>query len=784
VFYHSKAEPEPPLKKLGKYEVLRELGHGAMGVVYRARDPVINRLVALKTITARVADDPALLERFLREAQAAGALQHPNIVVIYEVGTEGALPYIAMELVEGENLEQVIARRSALPITLKLVYAVQACRALDYAHKRGIVHGDIRPGNVMVSKEGVVKVVDFGIARITDTETGMLIGNLGYMSPEQYHGGHADQQSDIWSLGVFLYELLAYQRPFAGPTTASLVQAICNEEPTPLGKILPECPKELEAVVSIMLRKSRTERYQSMEDVLLDLDPVCKTLQSQSVADLAEQAQQRLKHSRVRNLELHEVLVKTLPSPLEKAEYRDVQTILVDRQKSEEAQLIKNLGDKFLLRSFELKNVRFFEDCTYEFRPRVNVLLGRNGYGKTLLLRTLAATIQCDLENGGLLFPVQTRSSSAAAQSDKAPFVRLHVERNEEPEETVRDPIYFRKTTGRIPLLAIPDLRFMNRQVKVFAPPAIVPEPLSRSGARHFITQEPYENKVLELLYTLCLDYNESGKSFRPPIFRLVEQVVRDLTEDQSFAFHAINRVKGTTGYEILVKAEGTEKEPMPIQRASQGTLSVLVIFGQIFYFLGTLRPNITDDIIFQLSGIVLIDEIDAHLHPFWQQKILGMLTTYFPNVQFIVSAHSPLVVAGSDRKEVAVLRRSPAGDRFRVEVLEQDFLGAQPQELYKLIFEIDDMDRLYLEYSAKVAAGTGLTVKQQIEHLEKKSRRTLDEQTRLEALVREDRLLQRAAEVRETRLESVATQARIEKLEDEIERLQDELRRRSGGTA
>jgi hypothetical protein len=324
----------------------------------------------------------------------------------------------------------------------------------------------------------------------------------------------------------------------------------------------------------------------------------------------------------------------------------------------------------------------------------------------------------------------------------------------------------------------------MNRQVKVFAPPAIVPEPLSRSGARHFVTQEPYENKILELLYTLCLDYNENGRSFRPPIFRLLEQVVRDLTEDPSFAFHAINRVTGTTGYEILVKAEGTENQPMPIQRASQGTLSVLVIFGQIFYFLGTLRPDITGEAVFRLPGIVLIDEIDAHLHPFWQQKILGMLTTYFPNVQFIVSAHSPLIIAGSDRKEVAVLRRASAGHRFRVEVLEQDFLGVQPQDLYKLIFEIDDMDRLYLEYSTKVAAGAELTVKEQIERLEKKPRRTPDEQRRLEALFREDRLLQRAAEVRETRLASVATQARIEKLEDEIDRLKDELRKRSEGTA
>jgi serine/threonine protein kinase len=283
------------LKKLAKYEVLGELGHGAMGVVYRAHDPVINRPVALKTITTGVADDPAMLQRFYREAQSAGGLQHPNIVTIYDMGEAGALPYIAMELVEGENLDQVIARRSSLPLTLRLSYIMQACRALDYAHKRGIVHRDIKPGNVMVSKDGIVKVVDFGIARVLETSrtmTGLLIGTFAYMSPEQYHGEHADERSDIWSFGVLAYELLAYQRPFTGPTPASLMHNICSEDPTPLSKVLPDFPKELEAVVCKMLQKSPQQRYQSMEEVLLDLDPVRKALQLQSINDLLEQSRQ------------------------------------------------------------------------------------------------------------------------------------------------------------------------------------------------------------------------------------------------------------------------------------------------------------------------------------------------------------------------------------------------------------------------------------------------------------------------------------------------------------
>jgi eukaryotic-like serine/threonine-protein kinase len=283
------------LKKLGKYEILGELGHGAMGVVYRARDPFINRFVALKTITTGVADDPALLERFYREAQSAGGLQHPNIVTIYDMGDDQHVPYIAMELIEGENLEQLIARRAPISISMKLVYAAQACRALDYAHKRGIVHRDIKPGNVMVGKDGSVRVVDFGIARVLDaskTQTGMLIGTFAYMSPEQYHGEHADERSDIWSFGVLLYELLAYQRPFTGATPASLMHSICVAEPPSLSATLPDCPSELEVIMARVLQKSPSTRYQSMEDVLLELEPVCRRLQSQVVAEWVEQATQ------------------------------------------------------------------------------------------------------------------------------------------------------------------------------------------------------------------------------------------------------------------------------------------------------------------------------------------------------------------------------------------------------------------------------------------------------------------------------------------------------------
>jgi eukaryotic-like serine/threonine-protein kinase len=290
------------LRKLGKYDVLGELGRGAMGVVYRAHDPIINRLVAMKTITNAVAADQSLLERFYREAQSAGGLQHPNIVTIYDMGDEKGIPYIAMELIEGSSFEQLIAERASDPISLKLVYAVQACRAFDYAHKRGIVHRDIKPGNIMVTKEGTVKVVDFGIARVLETsktQTGMLIGTFAYMSPEQYHGEHADERSDIWAFGVLLFELLCYQRPFAGETPVSLMHGICSQEPAALRKFLSDYPNELEDIVSKTLRKSPAQRYQSMEELLLDLEPLCKRLQVQSVNELVVQGRRLVEQNQL-----------------------------------------------------------------------------------------------------------------------------------------------------------------------------------------------------------------------------------------------------------------------------------------------------------------------------------------------------------------------------------------------------------------------------------------------------------------------------------------------------
>jgi len=252
------------VKKIGRYEILSELGRGAMGVVFKAQDSLIGRLIALKTITASVVGDTGLVERF----------QHPTIVTIYELGEADGVPFIAMEYLEGESLDALISRRAAVPLAQKVGYLVQTCRALQYAHRRGVIHRDIKPANIVVTVEGVVKVVDFGIARLAEnpkTQTGTMMGTLGYMSPQQIRGNRADARSDIWSLGVVLYELLTYRRPFKGENNAALLLSILQDDPVPLRQLLPECPLQLDVISRRTLAKDDAARYESMEQLLLEL---------------------------------------------------------------------------------------------------------------------------------------------------------------------------------------------------------------------------------------------------------------------------------------------------------------------------------------------------------------------------------------------------------------------------------------------------------------------------------------------------------------------------------
>ena len=270
-----------------------------MGIVYRGKDPFIGRTVAIKTITGNFTDNPDLLERFYREARAAGGLQHPNIVTIYDMGEDNGTPYIAMELLEGDDLGHIVEKEreeggTPVPASIKLSYIVQVCRALEYAHKRNIVHRDIKPGNIVVTNEGTVKVVDFGIARLTDTSStssGMLIGTIDYMSPEQIRGEKVDGRSDIWAVGVMTYEVLAYVKPFQGGNITAVMFAIVSQDPKSIRELRPDLPPELDDVLRRIFKKEPGERYQNMEELLGELEPIARKMQQESVGVLVTQSE-------------------------------------------------------------------------------------------------------------------------------------------------------------------------------------------------------------------------------------------------------------------------------------------------------------------------------------------------------------------------------------------------------------------------------------------------------------------------------------------------------------
>jgi len=285
------------LTKLGRYEIKGELGSGAMGIVYRAEDPRLGRPVALKTTNSEVTSNPNLLKRFYREAEAAARLAHPNIVTIYEIDEANGIPFIAMEFLEGENLQKTISERREIPILRKLQIIIDTCKGLDYAHQRGVVHRDIKPGNIVVLSDGQVKIVDFGIARVgvsSMTRTGVVLGTVRYMSPEQVQGQTVDARSDVFSLGVVLYELLTYQTPFQGEDDYSILFRIMNDPPEHITKYIPQCPPQVEQIVLRALAKDREQRYQTAGDVAFDLQRAADSLKHDTVDVYFQQGQQSL----------------------------------------------------------------------------------------------------------------------------------------------------------------------------------------------------------------------------------------------------------------------------------------------------------------------------------------------------------------------------------------------------------------------------------------------------------------------------------------------------------
>jgi hypothetical protein len=408
----------------------------------------------------------------------------------------------------------------------------------------------------------------------------------------------------------------------------------------------------------------------------------------------------------------------------------------------------QNLCSESTIEHVDLEKTIFYEELSWNLTPGINVLLGRNGYGKTLLLRGLLALLQ--YKDGAALGTIGSGSASVS------------ILRNGREELIHFSDQYFEEKSpvGQLPVLAIPDMRFINRSVTTLSTVADETTAtgdradLARFGAWHFLEERPYESMIQTFLYGLCLDYFEAGLSFQGEQFTLIRDVVRELT-DKTFDFDRVAR-EGRDRFALYVRTEGNEDNPLPIQKSSQGTSSVIAMIGLIYDYLKSLKQDPPREVR-QRSGIVLVDEVDAHLHPTWQQKIVTLLRERFPRVQFILTAHNPIVVAGCLEDEVSVLRKNPEHG-FSLVQFPNDFIGWQTEEIYRKVFDIENPDESFTRLDAMRPFKDRL--KQEAAILAEQTTRSADEEDSLKALENKILYIENVEQTRARRM----TQEEIER--------------------
>lgn len=408
----------------------------------------------------------------------------------------------------------------------------------------------------------------------------------------------------------------------------------------------------------------------------------------------------------------------------------------------------RNCKSTILVESLEFRSLPVLGDGTWKLQSGNNVLLGRNGYGKSLVLRELAAIL--------------TRSDKKSVTIAGDGLLKVILNVDGQSREIERSSSGFKNSLGPVPILAIPDSRFVNRAEDALRPVRDPYTEISRYGAYHFLEQVPYNTIVQSLLHSLCLDYVEHDpRTFEQPIFQLLTTVFAGLT-DKSFRFSSVERADATS-YHLKVITEGNEK-PVLIQAASQGTLSVLAIFGLIYRFLTDARDEDKETALHR-RAVVIIDELDAHLHPSWQQRIVGLLRKTFPNVQFIISGHSPLLVAGAGLGEVSVMRKMDLDLGFHIQTLDRDFIGAKAEDIYQTAFNITDgADDVFIEHSKLAASKVDNKPKiRELRELRAKEQLSHDEELELTQLENQEVLMRRASAIEEERAQEADILATLE---------------------